>query len=67
MILLDLAFRVKVFFWSFISRGRFSIILRISSGFTEKDPEEEDGSIIEYTHRGGGMIVLFRTGGFLER
>ena len=45
----------------------FSIILRISSGFTEKDPEEEDGSIIEYTHRGGGMIVLFRTGGFLER
>ena len=48
--------------------GRFSIILRISSGFAkEEDPEEEHGSVIEYTHRGGGMIVVFRTGGFLER
>ena len=68
MILLDLAFRVKVFFWSFISRGRFSIILRISSGFAEEeDLEEEDGSVIGYTHRSGGIIVVFRTRGFLER
>ena len=68
MILLDLAFRVKVFFWSFISGGRFSIILRISSGFAkEEDPEEEDGFVIGYTHKSGGIIVVFRTRGFLER
>ena len=67
MILLVLASKVKVFIWSFIFGGRFSIILRISSGFAEEeDPEEEDGSVIGYTHRGGG-IVVFRTGGFLER
>ena len=67
MILLDLASRVKFFICSLISGGRFSIILRISSGFAKEDPEEEDGSVIGYTHRGGGMIVVFRTGGFRER
>ena len=67
MILLDLAFRVKFFIWSLISRGTFSIILRISSGFAEEEDPEEDGSLIGYTHRGGGMIVVFRIGGFLER
>ena len=45
----------------------FSIILRISSGFTGEEDLEEDGSLIGYTHKGGGMIVVFRTRGFLER
>ena len=44
--------RVKVFIWSFISGGRFSIILRISSGAAKDKPEDEDGSIIGYTHKG---------------
>ena len=67
MILLDLTSKVKVFIWSLISGGRFSIILRISSGFAKEDPKEEDGYVIGYTHRGGGMNVVFRTGGFVER
>ena len=67
MILLDLASRVKVLIWSFISVGRVSTILRISSGSTKEEPEDEDGSIIGYTHRGGGIIVVLRIGGFLER
>ena len=67
MILLDLASRVKVFIWSFISRGRFSIILRISSGAAEEEHEDEDGSIIGYTHKGGGTIVVLIARGFLER
>ena len=64
---MDLASRVKVLIWSFIYEGRFSIILRISSGFVEEGPEDEDESVIGYTHRGGGIIVVLRTGGFLER
>ena len=46
MIFLDLASRVKVFIWSFMSRGRFSIILRISSGAVEEEPKDKDGYII---------------------
>ena len=67
MILLDRASKVKVFIWSFISEGRFSTILRISSGVVEEELEDEDGSVMGYTHRGGGIIVVFRIGGFLER
>ena len=67
MSLLDLALRVKVFIWSFISGGRFSIILRISSGVIEEEPEDEDGSVIGYTHRGGGTIVVLIARGFLKR
>ena len=53
--------------WSFISEGRFFIILTISLGSTEEEPEDEDGSVIGYTHKGGGIIVVLRAGGFLER
>ena len=53
--------------WSFISEGRFSIMLRISSGFAKEEPEDEDGSVIGHTHNGGGIMVVLRTGGFLER
>ena len=53
--------------WSFISEGRFSIIFRISLGSVEERLEDEDGSVIGYTHKGGGIIVVLRTGGFLER
>ena len=67
MILLDRASRVKVSIWSFISKGRFSIILRMSSGFAEGGFEDEDGSVIGYTHRGGRIIVVLKTEGFLER
>ena len=62
-----LASRVKVLIWSFISEGRFSIIFRISLGSVEERLEDEDGSVIGYTHKGGGIIVVLRTGGFLER
>ena len=64
---LDLASRVKVFIWSFMFGGMFSIILRISSGAAEEEPKDEDGSIIGYTHRGGGTIVVLIAGDFLER
>ena len=64
MILLAL---VKVFIWSFISRGRFFIMLRILLRTAEEDPEDEDGSVIGYTHRGGLIIVVLRTRGFLEK
>ena len=67
MIFLDLSSRVKVFIWSFMSKGRFSIILRISSGAAEEEPEDEDGSVTRYTHKGGGTIVVLMLGGFLER
>ena len=71
IILLALASRVKVLIWSFISEGRFSIILRILLGSAEEEPKDEDeegdGSIIGYTHKGGGIIVVLRAGGFLER
>ena len=42
-------------------------MLRISLRIAEKCPEDEDGSVIGYTHRGGGIIVVLRTGGFLEK
>ena len=67
MIFLDLASRVKVFIWSFISKRRFSIILRMSSGYAEGGFEDKDGFVIGYTHRGGGIIVVLKTEGFLER
>ena len=64
MILLAL---VKVFIWSFISRGRFFIMLRILLETTKEGSEDEDGSVIGYTHRGGLIIVVLRIGGFLEK
>ena len=67
MILLVLALRVKVFIWSFISRGMFSIMLRILLETTKEGSEDEDGSVIGYTHRGGLIIVVLRIGGFLEK
>ena len=67
MILLDRASRVKVFIWFFISGGRLFIILRISSGVAEEEPKDEDGSVIGYTHKGGGTIVVLMARGFLER
>ena len=67
MILLALALRVKVFIWSFISRGRFSIMLRISLGTAGEGPEDENGFVIGYTHKGGLIIVVLRPGGFLEK
>ena len=67
MIFLDLASRVKVFIWSLISGGRVSIMVRISSGSFRGGFEDEDGSVIGYTHKGGGIIVVLRAGGFLER
>ena len=45
--------------------GRFSIILRISSRAKEDGSEDEDGSVIGYTHKGGGIIVVLTDGGFL--
>ena len=52
-----------------MSRGRFSIILRISLGAAKEEPEDEDEdeSVIGYTHKGGGTIVVLMTTGFLER
>ena len=47
MIFLDLASRVKVFMWSFISEGRLSII-----SVMEYECENEDGFVIRYTHKG---------------
>ena len=62
MILLDLASRVRVFMWSFISEGRLSIILVM-----EYECEDEDGFMIGYTHRGEEMTVVLIVGDFLER
>ena len=45
----------------------FFIILRISSGGAEEGPEDKDGSVIGYTHKGGEMIVVLRAGGFQKR
>ena len=42
-------------------REGFSIILKISSGAVGVELEEEDESVIGYTHRGGGIIVVLRT------
>ena len=47
--------------------GRFSIILRISSGAKEDELEEEDRSVIGYTHKGEEIAVVLMAGGFLER
>ena len=52
IILLALASRVEVLIWSFISEGRFSIILRISLVSVRESLEDEDGSVIGYTHKG---------------
>ena len=43
--------------------GRLSLV----NLFYEERLEDEDGSVIGYTHKGGGIIVVLRTGGFLER
>ena len=69
MILLDLASRVRVFIWSFISGGRVSVMVRISSGSFKGgfEDEDEDGSVTGYTHKGGGMTVVLRVRGFLEK
>ena len=67
MIFWDLASRFKVFIWSFMSKGRLSIILRISSGAEEDKSEDEDGFVIGYTYKGGGMTVVLMVEGFLER
>ena len=64
MILLDLASRDRVFMWSFISEGRLSIILVMEY---ECEDEDEDGSMIGYTHRGEEMTVVLIVGDFLER
>ena len=42
-------------------------MLRISLGSVGESLEDEDGSVIGYTHKGGGIIMVLRTGGFLER
>ena len=65
MILLNLASRVRVFIWSFISRGWFSVILSISLG--TKEDEDEDRFVIGHTHKGEGITVVLMAGGFLER
>ena len=62
MILLDLASRVKVFMWSFIFKGRLAII-----SVMEYKCEDEDGSMIKYTHKGEEMTVVLMVGDFLER
>ena len=48
--------------WSFIYEGRLSIILVM-----EYECEDEDGSMIGYTHRGEEMTVVLIVGDFLER
>ena len=45
-------------------REGFFIILRISSGAIGVELEEEDESVIGYTYRDGGIIVVLRTGVF---
>ena len=45
-------------------REGFSIILRISLRAVGVELEEEDESVIGYTHRGGEIIVVLRTGVF---
>ena len=48
--------------WSFISKGRLSII-----SVMEYECEDEDGSMIGYTHSGEEMTVVLIVGDFLER
>ena len=62
MILLDLASRVKIFMWSLISEGRLSIISVMAY-----ECEDENGSVIGYTHKGEEMTVVLMVGDFLER
>ena len=62
MILLDLASRVKIFMWSLISEGRLSIISVMAF-----ECEDENGSVIGYTHKGEEMTVVLMVGDFLER
>ena len=62
MILLDLASRAKVFMWSLISEGRLSIISVMAY-----ECEDENGSVIGYTHKGEEMIVVLMVRDFLER
>ena len=62
MILLNLASRVKVFMWSFISEGRLSII-----SVMEYECEDEDRFVIGYTHKGEEMTMVLMVGDFLER
>ena len=50
-----------------MSKGRFSIILRILSSAEEDRSKDEDGFVIRYTHKCGGIIVVLMAGGFLER
>ena len=50
-----------------MSEGRFSIILRISSRAKEDESEDEDGFVIGYAHRGGGITVVLMARGILER
>ena len=42
-------------------------MLRVSLGFAKEEPEDENGSVIGHTHKGGGITMVLRTGGFLER
>ena len=62
MILLGLASRVKVFMWSFISEGRLSII-----SVMKYECEDEDRSVIGYTHKDEEMTVVLVVEDFLER
>ena len=64
---LDLASRVKVFIWFFMSEGWFFIILRILSSVEEDRSKDEDGFVIRYTHKRGGITMVLMAGGFLER
>ena len=64
---LHMASRVKAFIWYFMSGGRFSIILTISSRAKEEEPDDNDGSIIGYTHKGRGTIIVLMARGFSER
>ena len=62
MILLDLASRVRVLIWSFISEGRLSII-----SVMEYESEDEDRSVIGYTHKSEEITMVLIVGDFLER
>ena len=42
-------------------------MLRISLEIAEERPNDEEGSITGYTHKGEGRIVVLRARGFLER
>ena len=48
--------------WSLISEGRLSIISVMAY-----ECEDENGSVIGYTHKGEEMTVVLMVGDFLER